>query len=74
MSGNFLSCSKGVKVPFEVQEGRCDKPPDASAEMGLISPVGENLLDFLEFRQVFSTYDGDLRDPLCWPQERPVPL
>ena len=40
--------------------------------MGLISPVGENLLDFLEWRQVFSTYDGDLRDPLWWPQERPV--
>ena len=42
--------------------------------MGLISPGGENLLDFLELRQVLSTYDGDLRDPLCWPQERPVPL
>ena len=42
--------------------------------MGLISPVGENLLDFLELRQVLSTYDGDLRDPLWWPQERPVPM
>ena len=30
--------------------------------MGLISPEGENLLDFLELRQVLSTYDGDLRD------------
>ena len=26
--------------------------------MGLISPSGENLLDFLELRQVLSTYDG----------------
>ena len=42
--------------------------------MGLISPGGENLLDFLELRQVLSTYDGDLRDLLCWPQERPVPM
>ena len=42
--------------------------------MGLISPGQENLLDFLELRQVLSTYDGDLRDPLWWPQERPVPL
>ena len=25
-------------------------------------------------RQVLSTYDGDLRDPLWWPQERPVPV
>ena len=24
MSGNFLSCSKGVKVPLEVPEFRCD--------------------------------------------------
>ena len=43
-------------------------------EMGLISPRGENLLDFLELRQVLSTYDGDLRDPLLWPQERTVPM
>ena len=42
--------------------------------MGLISPGGENLLDFLELRQVLSTYYGDLRDPLWWPQERPVPM
>ena len=42
--------------------------------MGLISPAGENLLYFLELRQVLSTYDGDLRDPLWWPQERPVPI
>ena len=34
-----------------------------SAEMGLISPGRENLLDFLEVRQVLSTYNGDLRDP-----------
>ena len=49
MSGNFLSCSKGVKDPLEVPEVRCDYPRDASADIGLISPGGENLLDFLEF-------------------------
>ena len=42
--------------------------------MGLISPGGDNLLDFLEWRQVHSTYDVDLRDLLWWPQERPVPM
>ena len=52
MSGNFLSCSKGVKDPLEVPDIRFDYPRDASAEMGLISPGGENLLDVLEFRQV----------------------
>ena len=55
ISGNFLSCSKGVKDPLEVQEVRCDKPREASAEIGLISPGGENLLDFLELRQVLLT-------------------
>ena len=40
--------------------------------MGLISNGGENLLDFLELLQVLSTYYGDHRDPLWWPQLRPV--
>ena len=74
MSGNFLSCSKGVKDPLEVPEFKCDYPLVASAEMGLISPGLGNLLDFLELRQVLSTYDGDLRNLLWWPQERPVPM
>ena len=42
--------------------------------MGLISPGGDNLLDFLKVRQVLPTYDGELRDPLWWPQESPVPM
>ena len=71
MSGNFLSCSKD---PFEFPEFRCDEPPDTSEEMGLIPPGAENLLDFLELRQVLSTYDWDLRDPLWWPQDRSVPM
>ena len=69
--GNFLSCSKGVKDPLEVPELKCDYPLVASVEMGLISPGGENLVDFLELWQVLSSYDGDIRDPLWWPQERP---
>ena len=72
MLRNFLSCSKGVKDHLDVPECRCEYPRDASAEMGLISPGGENLLDFLELWQVLSTYDGDHRDPLWWPQERSV--
>ena len=42
--------------------------------MGLISLGGENLLDFLDLGQLLSTYDGDIRDPLWWTQERPVPM
>ena len=41
--------------------------------MGLISSGGKNLLDYLELRQVLSTYDGDLRDSLWWPQEGQSP-
>ena len=52
MSRNYLSCSKGVKDPFEVQEGRCDFPRDNAAEKGLISPGGENLLVFIKLWQV----------------------
>ena len=74
MSGYFLSCSKGVKDPLEVPEFKSDYPLVVSAEMGLISPGGENLLDFLDLQQVLSTYDEGLRDPLWWPQERRVPM
>ena len=42
--------------------------------MGFMSLGGENLLDFLELRLLLTTYDLDLRDPLWWPQERPVPM
>ena len=42
--------------------------------MGLISPGGENLLDFLELPQVLLTYNGDLKEPLLWSQELPVPI
>ena len=63
-----------MKDPLEVPELKCDYPLFASTEMGLISPGGENLLDFPELQQVLSTYNGDLRDPLWWSQERPVPM
>ena len=63
MSGNFLSCSKGVKDPLEVPDFKGDYRLVASVEMGLISPGLENLLNFLELWKVLLTYDGDLRDP-----------
>ena len=69
MSGNFLSCLKDVKNPFEAQEGRWDFPQDASADKGLISRGGENLLVFLKLLQ--ETWDssrvtmGTLGTRLC---------
>ena len=74
MSENFLSCNKGVKDPFKVQEGRCDLPQDASAEKDLISPGGENPWIFLSCGRSISSQDEDLRNPLLWPQERPVSM
>ena len=41
-----------MKDLFEVQEGRCDLPPDSSGEKGLILSEGENPLDFLELWQI----------------------
>ena len=55
MLGHFFSCSK---EPFEFPEFRCDEPPDASEEMGLISPGAENILDFLEFGRVSRVTTG----------------
>ena len=59
--GELVELQQELKDPFEFPELKCDYPPVASAEMGLISPGGDNLLDFLELRQVLSTYHGDLR-------------
>ena len=53
--GELLELQQRCEGPFEVPEFRCDLPRDASAEMGLISPGGEKLLDFLKLRQVLST-------------------
>ena len=60
--GELVELQQELKDPFEFPELKCDSPPVASAEMGLISPGGDNLLDFFELREVLSTYDGDLRD------------
>ena len=51
LSGNFLSYLKGVKYPFEAQEGRWDFSQDAEGEKGLISHLGDHLLGFLKLRQ-----------------------
>ena len=58
--GDLLELQHGCEVALGAPEFRCDSPRDASVEMALISPGGENLLDVLELRQVLSTYDGAL--------------
>ena len=51
MSGNFVSCIKGVKDPFKAQEGRWDFSRDPTKEKGHISQREENLPVFLELQQ-----------------------
>ena len=46
MWGNFRSCLKCVKDPFEAQEGRWDFSRDDEREKSLISCSGKNLLVF----------------------------
>ena len=50
--GELLELQQGCEGSFGIPEVRCVLSRDALAEMGLISPGGENLLDFLELRQV----------------------
>ena len=38
MLGDFLSCSKGVKDHFEVQEGRCDFPQGFPTRLSHVPP------------------------------------
>ena len=56
--GELLELQQGCEGPFGSSEVRCDQHRDASVEMGLISPGGENLLDVLELGQVLSTSMG----------------
>ena len=47
ISGNFLSCIKGLKDPFKAQEGRWDFSRDVAAEEGRTTHWVENVLIFL---------------------------
>ena len=48
--GELLELQHGCEGPFGIPEFRCVLSRDALAETGLISPGGENLLDFFELR------------------------
>ena len=74
MSGNFLNYSIGLKELFGVQEGRCDwveRTPSVRASFPL---EGRTSWIFSSCGRSHPSYDGDLRDPLLWPQERPVSM
>ena len=75
--GKFLGCIKAVKDPLEAQERRWDFSPMPSGKGPHLALRGESP----GFSQVTAgnlvflmSYDGDLRDPLVWPQESPVSM
>ena len=57
--GDLLELQQVFEGPLEFPDISFDWPRDPSAEMGLILPGGENLLDFLELWQVLSRYVGN---------------
>ena len=72
MPGNFLSCSKVVKDPLRFRrEGRYSlgMPQQKTASSRL---EGRTSWFFSTYGRSLSSYDGDFRDPLVCPQERPV--
>ena len=72
--GELLELQQGCQWSFGLSRVRCDYPRDASVEMCLIYPLGENVLDFLKLWQVLSSYDGGERDRLWGTQDWAVPI
>ena len=74
MSGNCLSFRKAVKDPFEVQEGGliCLETPQRKKASSRLE--GRTSSIFSSCGRSLSSYDGDIRDPRLWPQERPVSM
>ena len=78
MLGHLLSFIKGVKDPFEAQEGRWDISQYAHSRKGphlMLRGESPGFSQVTAGNLVFlMSYDGDLRDPLVWPQESPVSM
>ena len=61
--GVKVEAVQGKQVPLE----RSEEHTSELQSHRFISYAVFCFLDFLELRQVLSTYDGDLRDTLWWP-------
>ena len=73
MSGIFLSFIKSVKYPFVFQEGSCYFSRVAAVERASSRDEGEPR-DFSRFVARFSSYHGELMEPLMWSQGSPVSI
>ena len=74
MSGNFLNCSKGVKThsKFKRKDGISLKMPQLNRASSRLE--GRTSWIFLFGVRILSSYYGDVRDTLVYPQERPVSM
>ena len=72
--GEVLSCSKGGKDACEDQVGRRNYPGTPQQKMASSGLQGRTSWFFSSCGRSLSSCDGDLRDALTWPQERPVSI
>ena len=73
MSGNFLSCSKGVKDPWKFQMFGVISLETPQRKWASSRLEGQPSGLFLVAAGALVLRRGP-RDPLWWPQERPVPM
>ena len=74
LSGFLSRRCRGLRPCVEWVKEPEDSSPVLTWILGYFWSLLSGVSPFLELRQVLSNYDGDLRDPLWWPQERPVPM
>ena len=75
MSGNFLSCIKGVKDPFNAQRESgmsLEKPQCKSTSSRVESTISRFSRAAAGKLGFLSSYNTEFWDPLVWPQESPV--
>ena len=72
MSGNFLSCSKGGRTLSKFKRKGVNSLEMPQRKRASCRLEGRTSWFFLSCGRCLSSYDGDLRDPLVWLQERPT--
>ena len=72
--GEIFEVQQWCEDPLEVEEGRCDLPQDASAVRASSRLEGRTSWVFSSCGRFLPCYDGDLRNLLFGPQEKPVSM
>ena len=72
--GEIFEVQQWCEDPLEVEEGRCDLPQDASAVRASSRLEGRTSWVVSSCGRFLPCYDGDLRNLLFGPQEKPVSM